>query len=156
MNNISHRKSWRAGSIQLHVHPHHTHLIIGGIELKREIDNVKTKLHRKPTPKNWTCMNLKQLYFTMTIQKNSLCLRGIIIWLLKHMGNSQQTWSFNIYIPYYMVRRSANSNFVSLYWKHDYESSKPSHIGLRFVLYPCYMLSLKNRWCNVEWVILTN
>ena len=52
MQNVSHKKKWNAGLLQLHVDPPPITLIKGNHDDKSENDFVKMKLRRDPTSEN--------------------------------------------------------------------------------------------------------
>ena len=59
MKNISHRRSWRSGTVQIHVDPPPTPLIKIKLDLKTEEYYVKIKLCRNPTSEKLDTCELK-------------------------------------------------------------------------------------------------
>ena len=63
MQNVSHKKKWNAGLLQLHVYPTPITLIKGKHDDKSEKGFVKMKLCRDPTSKNSDLYEFKMALF---------------------------------------------------------------------------------------------
>ena len=145
MESISHKKSWYYGAVHIHLSHLWTPkskviLIWKQKRIMRKLNCIKTICQ-----KHWTCMNSKwwsrRLYFIRKKLQDGY-------WNIRHAYKKCKS-SISTYSIMWRVATQYR-NFLCSGWKLNYDSSKPNHVGFRYVFVSVILMSKNQcKMCHV-------